>query len=135
MAIYKYCVNFFYSAGGDESNTCCQIFLQYYITSYQQHVNYLYKIKAVDVKEIYSQINSERKIRMFKSDRNIYDIQSAKKAILSNLWNVYEQIWEADGINTRLEEEIMLASIFRILEEDTGSREQYKELLKIVYIP
>lgn len=71
---------------------------------------------------------------MFKPDGNFYDIQNAKKAILSNLWNVYERIWEADGINTRLEEEIMLASLFRILEEDTGSREQYKNLLGVAYM-
>lgn len=71
---------------------------------------------------------------MFKLKENIYDIRSVKEAILLNFWSVYGQIWKADEIDTSLEEEIMLNALFKVLDEDTGSREQYEELLGVAYM-
>ncbi|WP_285824053.1 hypothetical protein [Schaedlerella arabinosiphila] len=66
--------------------------------------------------------------------KTTYDTRNAKKAVLINFWSAYGQICRADGIDTSLEEEIMFNKLFTVLDEDTGSREQYEELLAIAYM-
>lgn len=71
---------------------------------------------------------------MKKTKKNLYDVRSAKEAVLINAGIAYGQIWRVDGIDTSLEEEIMLNSIFKVLDEDLGTREQFEELLGISYM-
>lgn len=63
-----------------------------------------------------------------------YDIKAAKEAVLLDAITAYDQIWQTDGIDTSLEEELMLNAVFKILDKDTSSREQFEELLGISYM-
>lgn len=63
-----------------------------------------------------------------------YNIKIAKQAVLSDAIAAYYQIWQTDGIDTSFEEQLVLDAVFEVLDENTGSREQFTELLGLSYM-
>ena len=63
-----------------------------------------------------------------------YDTKSAKEMILANAGYAYYALGRANSDNTHQEEELITYAMQKVLEEDTGSEEQFLELRGLSYM-
>lgn len=63
-----------------------------------------------------------------------YDTKSAKEMILLHAGYAYYALGRANNDNTSLEEELIAYAVSKVLEEDTGSEEQFLELRGLSYM-
>lgn len=68
------------------------------------------------------------------SNKIKYDTKSAKEMILANAGYAYYALGRANSDNTHQEEELITYAMQKVLEEDTGSEEQFLELRGLSYI-
>lgn len=68
------------------------------------------------------------------SENRRYDTKSAKEILLERASEVYFEIGRLRGNDTYLEEELVGNAVFKVLEKDTDSKEQFMELVGLSYM-
>ncbi len=68
------------------------------------------------------------------SKKTKYDTRGIKEMILYHAGSVYYRIGKLHGEGTHFEEEIAANALKRVLDEETGSREEFIELMCISYM-